>query len=233
MGEPYSLLYLLQVASSSFPTGSFSHSGGFETLIQEGAIGDAESLESAVQQWVRYGLARADGAAVALAERVEVGGRDDPEAALAELDESLTALKLARESREASLKMGDAFLRAAGDAFGGERLAAYGEAVRAGLCVGHYATAFGVAAADAGVSVPQAVLAFLFGSYSNVVAVAARLIPLGQLDTHRILARSRPHLVRCARVSLDTKLADLGAATVCLDLAAMRHERLYSRLCIS
>ncbi|HZA39159.1 MAG TPA: urease accessory protein UreF, partial [Actinomycetota bacterium] len=44
MTDPSALLYLLQVANGNFPTGSFSHSYGLETLAQEGRITDARSL---------------------------------------------------------------------------------------------------------------------------------------------------------------------------------------------
>ena len=224
------LLYLLQVANGNFPIGSASHSYGFETLVQEQRITDARSLSAVAHSWLRYGVATSDGGAVALAYRA---AREDDFSTLAELDEVLTALKLTRETREASLKVGQAFLRTASSAFGSERLVQYREAAAEGRCAGHYATAFGVAAAESGASSMDALLAFLHSALYAIVGVAARIVPLGQLDVQRVLAGNSSHVVDCARTALALDLEDLSVNAAFLDLASMRHERLYSRLCMS
>ena len=65
------------------------------------------------------------------------------------------------------------------------------------------------------------------------LGVAARIIPLGQLDAQRVLAGSWPQIVDCAKIALGLDLEDLGVPAAFLDIASMRHERLYSRLCMS
>jgi urease accessory protein len=230
MTDASALLYLLQVASGSFPTGSFSHSYGLETLIQDGRITDAEDLADVARLWLRYGVATSEGGAVGVAFRAT---RENDLAILAELDEVLTALKLTRETREASIKIGNAFLRTVSRTFDWDSVDRYCRATAEGWCVGHYATAFGVAAADAGVSAIDALLAFLHSALYGVVAVAARIMPLGQLDAQRVLAGSWPQIVDCAEAALVLGLDDLSVPATALDIASMRHERLYSRLCMS
>ena len=112
--RPDRLLYLLQVANASFPTGAFNHSYGFETWIDAGALDDAARFEGACRDWLRFGAAPTDGAAVAHAWRHAAAGDLD---ALIALDETLGALKLSRESREASFKTGRALLGAYRDIF--------------------------------------------------------------------------------------------------------------------
>jgi urease accessory protein len=230
MTDTSALLYLLQVANASFPIGSFSHSYGLETLIQAGQITDARRLTDVAHLWLRYSLAPSEGGAVALAFRAT---QENDFTTLAALDEVLTALKLTRETREASIKIGAAFLRTVSSTFGWERTIRYRRATIAGYCVGHYATAFGVAAADAEISATEALLAFLQSSLYGFVTVAARIIPLGQLDAQRVLTLSWPRIVDCATVALGLDPADLGVPAAFLDIASMRHERLYSRLCMS
>lgn len=225
-----SLLYLLQIATSTFPTGAFSHSYGFETLIDDGIVVNPESLEREALLWLRYGVAKADGAGVAIGYRMAC---ENDIAGLASLDEMLSALKLSRESKEGSLSTGQSFLMALLDAFPGKLGQRYSKAVDDRFCIGHYATAFGVAAADAGIPLREAVLAFLHGSFSNMVGVAARIIPLGQIAVQRMLANARPTIVECMEISLATSLDQMNSATVRLDVASMAHERLYTRLCIS
>ncbi|MEO5863186.1 MAG: urease accessory protein UreF [Burkholderiales bacterium] len=224
------LLYLLQIATATFPTGAFSHSYGFETLIHDGSIADAMNLRREALLWLRYGIAPSDGVAVAEAYRAAQSG--DAERWV-KLDALLTALKLTRETREASLSTGMAFLRATLDAFPGEHLDRYNALVASGLCAGHYASAFGVAALDANISLHDALAAFLHSTLSNLISVAARIIPLGQLAVQRILAQSQAEILESARVAMVTPLSDIATSTVQLDIASMAHERLYTRLCIS
>jgi len=230
MTDANALLYLLQVANGSFPLGSFSHSYGFETLIQDGRITDAEDLADAARLWLRHGVATSEGGAVAVAFRA---ARENDLTILADLDEVLTALKLTRETREASIKIGNAFLRTVSSTFGWDSVDRYQRATAEGRCAGHYATAFGVAAADAGVSATEALPAFLHSALSGVVAVAARIMPLGQLDAQRVLAASWPQIAGCAETALVLGLDDLSVPATALDIASMRHERLYSRLYMS
>jgi len=230
MTDASALLYLLQVANGSFPIGSFSHSYGLETLIQDGRITNAEDLVDMAHLWLRYGVATSEGGAVGVAFRAT---RENDFTTLGDLDEVLTALKLTRETREASIKIGKAFLRTVSSTFGWEGVDRYRRGTAEGWCVGHYATAFGVAAAEAGVSATEAVLAFLHSSLYGVVGVAARIVPLGQLDAQRVLAGSWPQIVDCAEIALGLGLDDLSVLATVMDIASMHHERLYSRLCMS
>lgn len=225
-----SLIYLLQVTNSTFPIGAFSHSFGFETLVKDGHITDSHSLEEYTQLWLRFGLAPLDGVAVAQAYTASLEGDLEK---LAEIDEIVGALKLPRESWKASVDTGSAFLKVTKHIFAGDSLSRYKGAVDEGFCTGHSATVFGVAAADAGVSIEGSVLAYLQSSFSDLLSVVARLIPLGHLDVQKVLARSWECLDNCTLLALSRQLSKIGSNTVFLDLASMRHECLDSRLCIS
>lgn len=224
------LLFLLQVANSAFPTGAFNHSYGFETLIDRKVISNAGTLDTACRDWLLYGVAPLDGATVASAHRAALAGDLEQ---LVELDNLVGALKLAREVREASYKMGCAFLTAVLKVFEPTGIAAYAQAVKEGKCEGHQSVAFGVAAAAFGIPETETVLVFLQSTLSNLVGVASRLIPLGQVETQRIIAKAWPLLVRAAEVAKSRKPEEFGTTTAALDIAAMHHERLYSRLCMS
>src|ERR687891_346974 len=133
MTESSAFLYLLQVASASFPIGSFSHSYGLETLIQDGRITNAEDLADLAGLWLRYGVAASEGGAVGLAFQAT---RGHDFSRLAAVDEVLTALKLTRETREASIKIGHAFLRTVASTFDWESVARYRRATVDGRCAG-------------------------------------------------------------------------------------------------
>ena len=64
---------------------------------------------------------------------------------------------------------------------------------------------------------------------SNWISAGARLIPLGQTDSQRVLALE-PVVAATAKRALAASLDDLGSATFRADLASMRHETQYTRL---
>ena len=76
-------------------------------------------------------------------------------------------------------------------------------------------------------------LAFLHAALSNLVSVGARLIPLGQIESQRIVRDAWPLLTQGADQACATEIDTLGSATAGLDVASMRHERLHTRLCMS
>jgi len=72
--------------------------------------------------------------------------------------------------------------------------------------------------------------AFLHAVVSNWISAAARLVPLGQSDSQRVLAELEPAVAATARRALAALLDDLGSATFRADIASMRHETQYTRL---
>ncbi|MBO0765145.1 MAG: urease accessory protein UreF, partial [Hyphomicrobiaceae bacterium] len=57
-----------------------------------------------------------------------------------------------------------------------------------------------------------------------------RLIPLGQTDGLRVLARLEPLVPELIGGAIDTTLDGIGGATVMADIACMCHETQYTRL---
>jgi urease accessory protein len=224
------LLYMLQVSNSSFPTGAFNHSYGFETWIDSEQINDAPSFEVALRDWLIYGVAGADGAAVAHAYRAVQA--DDIDALVA-LDDLVGALKLSREAREASDKTGHALLSALRDVFAPEKLRIFEGAIKSGRCAGHQAVIFGAASSEFGLSERDTVLSFLQAAISNLAGVASRIIPLGQVETQRIILAAWPLLQEATQLARNTALSEMGTSMTSLDIASMQHERLHTRLCMS
>jgi urease accessory protein len=72
--------------------------------------------------------------------------------------------------------------------------------------------------------------AFLHAVTSNWISAGARLIPLGQTDSQRLLALLEPVVASTTKRALNASLDELGSATFRADLAGMRHETQYTRL---
>lgn len=223
---------MLQLSTSAFPSGSYTHSSGFEALLEDGTVYDAESLRFYLRTWLLESVARSDGAAVALVHKFIA---DDALPSLVELSEILTAIKYSKGSLKSSLMVGKATFNSLLDSFSelGKDLDAFVSSDAVQRLELHHALVWGMATRLFGVRIEDAVTSFLFSNFSGVLEVVARLIPLGQKHTQRILANSYPDFLEAMDTSLKTGLDQLASQSAIQDIAVMAHERLPMKLCIT
>jgi urease accessory protein len=205
MGET-ALLRLLQLADSALPIGSAAHSFGLETLAEEEAL-KPQDVEA-------FLLAYLEEAGALDAVFVRSAWRSTHPRALSE---ELSSRKLARESREASLKLGRRFAELVNGMLEQPLL-------ETNL---HYCVAFGTAGAAFGIPIDAVALAYLNQSITGMVSSCQRLMPLGQAAASRILWNLKPAI---ARASL---CEEASCFSPYLELASMRHGSIETRLFIS
>ena len=225
--EGKSLLTLLQLTDSFFPTGAFAHSFGLETYVQRELVNGPETFELFLRSTLDHGLRNGDAVAIGLTHKATEIEK------VVDLDARLTAMKVARESREGSIKIGKQFLRNTAILERNAMLDEYAERVRSGKCAGHHAIAYGLVASAAKIDLFSAVLGYLHAHVVGQVSAAVRLIPLKPTDGQGIIDAIRPNLINIARFAEGASTGDLGGFTPGLDIHGMQHERLYSRLFIS
>jgi urease accessory protein len=223
-GEAASLYRLMTWLSPSFPVGAFSYSSGIEWAVEAGDIVDAASLQGWLAAMLADGPGFCDGVFLAHAHRA-ASLRD--EAALRDIAELASAFVPSRERQLETSAQGRAFIdiaRAAWNCDGLEGIIAH--------CNGAivYPVAVGLVSAAHAIALAATLHAFLHALASNWISAGARLIPLGQTDSQRVLALLEPAVVATAGRALDASLDDLGSATFRADLASMRHETQYTRL---
>lgn len=229
----HALLALFQLIDTFFPTGAFAHSFGLETYVQEGRVTDRATFAELLRSTLHHGLRNMDATAVALA--YKAAQASDMER-IAILDARLTAMKLPRESREGSIKIGKQFLRNALRLSIESKkgtLAAYEQRIRSRECAGHHAIAYGLVTAAVSIDLPLALLGYLHTYVVSQVSAAVRLVPLGATEGQLIIQSMRSDLLEIAASAQKTEMDDLGCFTPGLDIRSMQHERLYSRLFIS
>jgi urease accessory protein len=222
--EAQGMLPLLVWLSPSFPVGSYAYSHGLEWAVEAGDIGDAETCAAWHSDLLEHGAAWSDAVLLACAHRAIAKGNDD---GLAETAELATALSPTKERKLETLQQGDAFLlavRAAWPCAALDRLAR----VRKGEVA--FPVAVGVASAGHGLALSPTLEAWLMAFLSNLVSAAVRLVPLGQTDGTRIIARLAPLVRATAARAANATLDDVGTAAFRSDIAAMRHETQYARL---
>ena len=103
-----SLLHLLHLCDPALPIGGFSHSAGLETYVQEGIIKDKKTAKEFVTQQLSQNICYTDAALVSLA--YDAACNNDFQTIL-DLDETCTAVKLPKEIRLASNKLGTRLLK--------------------------------------------------------------------------------------------------------------------------
>ena len=205
MGET-ALLRLLHLADSALPIGGTANSFGLETLADEGGLTPAS-----VETFLSAYLEEAGGLESVFVRRAWNVGN------LRALSEELSARKLARESREASLKLGRRFAELVNGMLEYSLL-------ETNL---HYCIAFGAAGAAFAIPVDAVAMAYLNQSITGLVSACQRLMPLGQMAASRILWNLKPVI---ARVSLSEEVSCFSPY---LELASMRHVSIETRLFIS
>jgi urease accessory protein len=210
-------LQLLHLADSALPIGALAHSFGVETLVAEAGLSEAglaafftEWLSSAgcMEAWFCLRASR-------------IGEQQEWQS----LNIDLSSFKPARESREASLRLGKRFLALAAALIQVPGLAYQGDA--------HLATAFGLAGAALNMESGTVAAAYLHQSIFGAISACQRLLPLGQSSAMRLLWALKPGMIQAVEAAGAATNNDLWNLQPMLEIASMRHPHLTTRLFIS
>ncbi len=222
--EAATLYRLMTWLSPAFPVGAFSYSSGIEWAVEAGDINDAASLRDWLAAMLADGSGFCDGVFLAQTHRA-ASARDD--AVLRDIAELAAAFVPSRERQLETSTQGRAFIDIARAAWSHDGLDALVAACGGAMV---YPTAVGLVTAAHNIPLAPAMHAFLHAVVSNWISAGARLVPLGQTDSQRILAALEPVVVATAKRALKASIDDLGSSTFRADLASLRHETQYTRL---
>jgi urease accessory protein len=185
-------------------------------------VRDVEALVGWLGAVLRHAAGRND----AILFRAAHAAAGDP-AALAEVDALARALAPSRERHAETVLQGRAFLDATRAAWPSAPMAVVAGALQGPVA---YPVAVGAAVAARGLPVRPAVDAMLLAFAANLCSAAVRLVPLGQTDGQRAVARLAPVAQDVADATEGATLDDLGGCAFAADIAAMKHETQDGRL---
>jgi urease accessory protein len=227
-----SLLSLLQLSDSGFPSGRYTLSYGLEALVQSGHVtvpSERSTLIQLLGESIRFGTAPSDGLALSCAHSAVSEAGADLEL-LTQVDTRLTAVKLPREVREASTRTGRAVLAAATGTIGGDALREYSQRVREGASPGNHAVVVGLLSASLGVPCLDAVVGELYAFSSSWAGAGVRLGLVDHRGAQALLHQLRPVIASAALEVINRDASQISSCTPFLDVMAMRHERAELRL---
>lgn len=217
----------IQLLDSAFPIGTFSHSFGLETLIQEGYIQTSDDLRQYCEAMLWGAWAPCEALAVKAA---YVWAH---EAELWQLDRALHSSRVAAETREGQRKIGKR-LREIGHALHPDLPWPHlDDAVRDGRCIGSFPIVYGWMCHGLGVPLEDAATGLLYGCLSGCLNNAVRAMRLGQTQGQVILVQMLPAITNAWHHVQERDPWDFETSVPGSEIAGMRHEWLYSRLFMS
>ncbi|WP_432362486.1 urease accessory protein UreF [Sporosarcina sp. UB5] len=223
-------LRLLQIHDSAFPIGTYTQSYGMETYIQEDAIRTKEELIAYCTTFLYQNLVYGD--AILIREAYEAAKNGDTDRLL-QLESLCGAIKLAKESRDASVHLGRQFIRTVSPLVEDTFFDNWKDRISANEIKGHYAILYGIYCAVNNVDAHYAVLSYLFSSVNGLIQNAVRAVPFGQTTGVQAMHQLAEEVVAAAGLVASLQEADISNNALGIELASMKHEYLYSRLFIS
>lgn len=215
--DSVALLRLMTWLSPAFPVGGFSYSHGLESAVHDGLVSDRVELEDWLSALIEMGSAWNDTVLFAEAWRRARDGGD-----IDELRELAVAMAGSQERHREATLQGAAFVSAA---------SGWPHPQIANLSADTpYCVAVGAVAGAHGVALETALSAWLQAFASNLVQASIRLGVTGQVGAVETIAALEPLVIATASRAARSTLDDLGSATILSDIAAMRHETMYSRI---
>ena len=209
--EPQLLLQLLAFVSPAFPIGSFAYSHGLERAIDEGIVKSADDVREWIESLLTFGSGWNDAVLFSVT-------YDASEEARREIDELAQALAATRERALETSDLGQSFAKSA------EVLLLKTTELQT------YPVVVAATCRELGIGKHEGLLAFLQAFSNNLIAVALRLVPLGQTNGLEIMRVLMPVIAETAARAMNSALDDLGSSTLLSDIASMKHETQYSRV---
>ena len=224
------LFLLLELNDALFPIGAYAHSYGLETYVQKGLVHDSKTAASWLYAYISGSFLYSELLAVRLA--YEGFAEDEGIEGLLQLEKELGAAKIPREPREALQKLGRRLAKNVQKIklpFE-EKFAAYIKEAK-DSCT--HPVCYGALAAALHLPERQALLHYYYAQLSALINTCVKLIPLSQTDGARLVASFRTKYSDIIDGVFAADEDDLCLASPGIDIRAMQHEVLYSRLYMS
>jgi urease accessory protein len=221
--SPLSFLRLQSWLSPTFPNGAYSYSHGLEWAAEAGYIYDRPSLVDWLEADLCYGSGRNEAVFFSEAYRCAV---NDDRVKLMRVAELAAASRGTSEFALESSQQATACLNTLRQVWPDCLLDFLLEIQFQPVL----AVVLGASSARERIPACVALPAFLHSYVANLVIAGVRLIPLGQTDGQRAIAKLEHAVLSVSAQGACATLDDLGSAGFMVELASIAHETQYTRL---
>jgi urease accessory protein len=142
-------------------------------------------------------------------------------------------VKLPKEIRQASNKLGLRLMKIFQPICNNELLNGYTDAIKQQQSTGHYCIAFALYAHALNISKQDALNGFYYNAAVGFVTNAVKLVPLSQQSGQEILFSIHALVNELVQQTMQPDEDLIGLCCAAFDIKSMQHERLYSRLYMS
>lgn len=215
----FNFFELLQINDATFPIGGYSFSWGLETFVQQGIISDSNSAESFILSELKSSFLYSELLTVRLAYEAE-----NNQTLLQTLDEIYGASRSPFELRDGSKKLGTRFVKTT-QSFNPSAV----DEQTSFLCT-YFPVAYGHYCFNRSIPLEEALSAFTYSQISARVTTCVKLVPLSQSEGQKILYSLMKEFNSLIEKCKKLDKSDLCRSSPGLDIRAMQHEYLYSRL---
>jgi len=217
------LLHTLQLTDSLFPVGAFAYSDGLESAASSGHVHNADSLARWLDHFLNDVFVPCEG--LALLKCIRAAEKEEW-ATIRAIDEELTALKPAAETRNSSRSVGKRLLTTYAGIIQDGGFLSIAEALP--QC--NVPVAYAIVFSHRGLDAADALLAFGYLRLVGIVSAALRLIPMGQQHGQALLTSAIEQLPAAVERIVQAGAEPLRLFNPLLDVQQMSHRYVYSRL---
>ena len=224
------LVSLLQAGDSFYPTGSYAHSFGLESLVQENVVRDRETLRRFIFLSTLPALRQVELPLAAHAWRALA--RPDWDR-IGEICRLSSALKTAREARQAAENIGRQRAELMANLRGNEIAQEFLRRAAAEQWPHSPAVSAALEGRAFGAPLPAVMAGIAYASISALLAAAMKLLRLGQNASQSLLTEALDAAAGLMASAEATRFEDIGWFNPWLDIGAARHETAEARMFIS
>lgn len=222
------LTMLIQLTGGTFPSGGFSQSFGLETYVANGLVNNGETFTEFAGVYIDNVIMKCEGPIACEAYRL---AKEWDREKLLDLETLSNAVKLTKESREASLRTGKAVLRIMADVVEDKRLAELRTmSGRKGMT---YPVVYGTICSLLDIDLEDSIEAFIYNTVNTLVQSGIKLIPLGNTEAQKIVFELHEYIRNAVESVMDRDVKDISNFCPALDIAGIIHEDLRVRLYMS
>lgn len=224
MTDQHTALYRLQTwFSPSFPVGAYTYSHAMENAFERGFV---QTLDETCD-WISAIICHGNGFADAVFLREAHRAVHDDTDRLRQIAEYAVAFSGTKELRLESEAQGAAFIELVQNVEPNPGLARLID-IWSGPYP--YSVVVGAAAGALNINADDLCTAYLHAFVSNLASALVRIVPLGQTDGQRIIARLSSSVHTAVADAREISFDNVTVSTLMVDLCSLHHETQYTRL---